>query len=359
MANRIKEVFSEQMFGMTGQLRFQDENAYQRFLSALELVQEEGRSVPVNGVSSISTQLVHQGMKYPIEELTDISEFVVSPSFVPFKITLSESESKEVEFYRCIAKNQTIIRSKDDAIVFFQFSLSNLESKVTIEYKIHFEKANTIEEVAEAFCLARLILMKFNTQEETRDADKSTLSLLDALNYFRVQEAFLRRILALEKELSISFPPALLSNLPREEQQDIDELYIFLVSRRKVRLNGKLTSSESTAFFVPEESSHSVIGNSIELTFTGTIDYDILGQSIRLFTANLLENAIVKDIQKADDNTTIKILYGDTDSKPMFISFSAFKTQEEASSEQKVIMEHKDEYTDALTSYAYIKQFYS
>ena len=66
---------------------------------------------------------------------------------------------------------------------------------------------------------------------------------------------------------------------------------------------------------------------------------------------------MVKDIQKCDDGT-VKILYGDTDSKPMYISFSAFKTSQEAKRELDTILEHDEIYVNALTSNVYINQYY-
>ena len=86
-------------------------------------------------------------------------------------------------------------------------------------------------------------------------------------------------------------------------------------------------------------------------------DIPILKQAITLHTANLLINALVKDIQKSDDGT-VQILYGDTDSKPMYISFSAFETVEEAKHEENTILQHDEIYVNALTSNAYINQYY-
>ena len=56
---------------------------------------------------------------------------------------------------------------------------------------------------------------------------------------------------------------------------------------------------------------------------------------------------------------TIDYLNIHTDSKPMYISFSAFKTKEEAEQEGDNILQHDEVYINALTSNAYINQFYS
>ena len=81
-------------------------------------------------------------------------------------------------------------------------------------------------------------------------------------------------------------------------------------------------------------------------------------QTVLLHTANLMVNALVKDIQKNDDGT-VKILYGDTDSRPMYIAFSAFRTIEEAEQEMNNIMANNEVYENALISNVYIKEFYS
>ena len=158
--------------------------------------------------------------------------------------------------------------------------------------------------------------------------------------------------------LALSISPSLLNDLPREEQQDIDELYLLLCEKRVVRLNAKLTSTNLTSVAMNHTDTPLSIGGKIALTFLSTIEFNFLKQTVTLHTANLLVNALVKDIQECDDGT-VKILYGDTDSKPMYISFSAFETKEEAEQEGDNILQHDEVYINALTSNAYINQFYS
>ena len=72
MPNKLSEIFSDDMFNINGKMRFKDEEAYKNFLSALEIVQKEGRVVPVEGVTSIVTEIQTQGQKYPLQEHTNI-----------------------------------------------------------------------------------------------------------------------------------------------------------------------------------------------------------------------------------------------------------------------------------------------
>lgn len=138
---------------------------------------------------------------------------------------------------------------------------------------------------------------------------------------------------------------------------DIDELYLLLCEKKVVRLDAKLTSTDSTSVAMNRTETPLSIGSKIALTFLSSIELNFLKQTVTLHTANLLVNALVKDIQESDDGT-VKILYGDTDSKPMYISFSAFETSEEAKQESDTILQHDEIYVNALTSNAYINQYY-
>ena len=79
-----------------------------------------------------------------------------------------------------------------------------------------------------------------------------------------------------------------------------------------------MTSNDPISIAMSHNNSTLSIGNKIALTFLCTIEFNFLKQNVLLHTANLIVNALVKDIQNSDDGT-VKILYGDTDSKPIYI----------------------------------------
>ena len=64
-------------------------------------------------------------------------------------------------------------------------------------------------------------------------------------------------------------------------------------------------------------------------------------------------NAIIKEINEASDGE-IKILYGSEESRPMYISYMGFKTEEKE--EMKEIMNHNEDYMNALTVMGYINK---
>lgn len=359
MANKIKDIFSDDMFNINGTLRFSDDEAYKNFLAAMEIAYAEGRVVQVEGVTSVATTVGHLGAKFPLEEYTNITQFFVGPAVEPVPITLDVGgEKRTVTLLRSRTKDKIILKSEPESIITFNFTFLLGENRHTVNYKVQFEKAKNIEEIADSFSLATALLAHLYRHEDNTPAEAGKVSLSDVKEYFRCYESFFKRLRAIESMLALSISPSLLNDLPREEQQDIDELYLLLCEKRVVRLNAKLTSTNLTSVAMNHTDTPLSIGGKIALTFLSTIEFNFLKQTVTLHTANLLVNALVKDIQECDDGT-VKILYGDTDSKPMYISFSAFKTKEEAEQEGDNILQHDEVYINALTSNAYINQFYS
>lgn len=358
MPNKLKDIFSDDMFNMSGTLHFSDGEAYKNFLSALEIAYTEGRVVPVKGVTSVSTKVRHLGTKFPLEEQTNITEFLVGPAVETMPITLDvDGNRKTITLLRSRLKDKVTLHSEPDTIVAFNIAFLLGENKHTLNFKVQFEKAKSIREVADSFSIAAALLAHLYNREDNIPSEDGNISLSDIKEYFRRYKSFFNRLSAIESKLAISISPGLLNALSLEEQQDIDELYLLLCEKKVVRLSAKLTSTSSTAVTMNNAEASLSIGDKIALTFIGSIEFSFLKQSVTLHTANLLINALVKDIQKCDDGT-VRVLYGDTDSKPMYISFSAFQTSEEAKQESETIMQHESIYVNALTSNAYITQYY-
>lgn len=358
MPNKVKDIFSDNMFNINGTFRFSDNEAYKNFLTAMEISYVEGRVVPVEGVTSVTAKIDHLGTQFPLEEHTNITHFLIGPAVEPVPITLNiDGEEKTITLLRSQAKDKVILKSEPESIIAFTFTFFPNEKKYTINYKVQFEKAKNVYELADSFSLAAALLSIFHLHEKEKYPGKDDVSLPAIKRYFHHYGAFFKRLHAIEKILGLSISANLLNNLSPKEQQDIDELYLILCKKQVVRLNAKLTSTNSTSIAINHKSHNFGIGNKFSLTFLSTIKYNFLEQTIVLYTANLLVNALVKDIQE-DSDGTVKILYGDTDSKPMYISFSAFKTEKEAKQETDSIMQHSAIYINALTINQYIKQFY-
>lgn len=359
MANKIRDIFSNDMFGMEGKINFTDSEAYKTFLSKLEEVYTEGYPLEIDGVTSITTSIHQHGAKYPLADANNLSYVIIAPAIEPVSISLDISgEEKVITLLRSETRDTFILKSEPDAMITFEFVSLKHEDKQTVKYDIQLEKAKTIEEIIEGFCIAEAFWEFFFEQDENPLDKDSLVKIQEVSKYFHNQQMFYKRLLAVSKVFDLLISTSSLKNLTFEEQHAIDELYLLICDHKIIRVSGKFTYDESTAITFNNRTTKLNIGDNLELTYLETSDYSFLGHAVKIYTANLFTNLVVKEIIKKSDGST-KVLYGDIDSKPMFVSFSAYKTEEEASEECKTIIEHVKDYKDAEYSNVYIQKYYS
>ena len=114
-------------------------------MSALEIASTEGRAVPVSGVTSVTTTVGHQGVKFPLEEYTNVTQLFVGPAVESVPITLNVGGvEKTITLLRSRTKDKVILRSEPDSIVFFNFTFSLGKTQHNVNYKVQFENAKNI-----------------------------------------------------------------------------------------------------------------------------------------------------------------------------------------------------------------------
>ena len=138
-----------------------------------------------------------------------------------------------------------------------------------------------------------------------------------------------------EKEFGVTFVPEDLTQ-NEDSWMDLEELYLALKEKEVIRLNSKVNTSQTSGMKINQQIDSIKVGSVIDITFITKIYYFLWMVKMTLFSANLLSNAIIKEINEASDGE-IKILYGSEDSRPMYISYMGFKTEEEAKEEMKEI----------------------
>lgn len=358
MANRIKEIFTDKMYQLTGRIRFKDANAYNSFHNAIEVSQHEQRFVPVDGIASISTAINLPGSQFPLEEHENISKLTVGPvaELITVPLTL-DPEKNTISLFRSKSNNKTTLYTTPDSVVSLQFIFDFTKKTLSLSYKPQFENATDLEALINNLYLLSLLLKQF-FNDESEPVNSDTISITDIKNLFDSTVLFLKRLHQIECELKLSFSPSLIATLTDEDKAEIDELYLLLCKKLILRLNAKLTSTEATSATFRPDTQFPTVGSKIILTYVSTIEYQFLNNTINLYTANLLANAIVKAIKHNDDGSAI-VLYGDTDSDPMYISFSAFTEESDAQQESNSIKEHIKAYTDAKTSSEYADMLYN
>lgn len=357
MANKLKDIFSNDSPGYSSTVRFRNDDAYRSFRSALETVARDGSVVPVDGIESVSVYLEDHGIKIPLNHSDAVADFVVGPAIdsVPYSVKWGENE-KIYSFRRYRINNGVVLETNKNAVVSLKLVFSEDAQKVKITYQIQYEHAKSVNEIVFELnaCISFLSSFYAPTAELGNAEDVNTMKEL--LRCLRYTEGFLSRLNAVEQKLGIQFSPQKLNALSSEDHQDIEELYLLLCKKIPLKINAKITPSEANKIEISKAQKEVAIGAKIALCFVRKIEYDLLGRQFAVYTANALINAIVKDVQQNGDQATI--YYGDVDSQPMYISHTAFLKEEEARNETQRNIGGETAYIEALTGIQYMQGYF-
>ena len=356
MANKLKDIFSNNMVDMGGKIRFETPEAYKKFLEALESVWEEGKTVEVEGVSSISTQMKSGRYAYPFLEENGIDKMFVAPSVEMVPVALeTEIGTKTLQLRRFHTTNEIILETNSKAIVYMKMMIKKGTTQNTFSYRVQPELAKTVGEIVENY-IVTVAFLNYLFREDVSGTQEELDLISKTKNYFVGALDFYKRLQKVEQEFDLDFCPKE-QNEKCNDEQEFEELYALVYEKKAFRFNAKLTAEKGIDVATKLSETELVVGSKIELTFRSTAEFDIYGQTISVYTANLLSNAVVKEI-KAEENGNTKIWYDDTDSEPMFISYTGFKSEAERDHEMEVLMEHSKKYIEASTVDEYLRQKY-
>lgn len=357
MANKLKGIFSNDSPEYESTLKFRDNDAYRNFRSALDTVENDGCVVPVDGVESISMYMQDHGVRFPIEQHTDISHFMVGPAIesAPFTVIWPDGE-KTYDFKRYRINEDVVLETVKSEVVYLKLVFSKKTQKVRITYQIQYQFAKSINDITFELKACISFLTKFYTPTTEIGTSEETNRIGEIIRYLRYTAGFISRLNAVEQKLGVKFDPKKLHSLSHEDQQDIEELYLLLCRELPLRLNAKIDSTDATNIESNGIQYELFIGQKIALIFTREVAYDLLGQHFTIYTANAMINAIIKDFQKDGEKTTV--YYGDTDSQPMYISYSAFLEEGQAIKEAERNLGGEKAYIEALTGIQYVKGYF-
>ena len=352
MSNKLKNIFSDKMPEFIEEIQFQDDECYKNFLEKLQIVQNEGRALEVEGISSFTTKVKDRDKEYPILKYNQITQFIIEPSTNDVEIILNTEYGKKIVLLKkYYTTNEIIFETDKDDIVYFKMVF--IKNSFNFICRIQLRFAKTIKDIVEAYNTAIIFLEKIFKHDDSQNISQEYMQIYDMREKFLKLKLFFKKLYLVEQEFKLTFEPEQINSIETNEEE-LEELYWLIIEKKVIRLNAKLNVTESKGVRITSETQKLEVGSKINLTFLEEVEYTIYDKKISIHTANLLSNAIIKEIREEEDGT-ISALYGETDSEPMYISYSGFKTLNEAKQEMQTIMKHKKIYTDALTVNEYMK----
>ena len=348
MANKLREVFSKKESYLNGTIKFNDTDSRRKFITALDTVFKEGKTIGINGVDEISMSVESGTGTLPVENYTNVIDVLVGPSKESFSIKL-ECNGEIIDFtLACYnIEKAFVIETPHDFIISTRIIIEEGTNKAKISIRPEIEKASDVESVLKSICIEEKLLKEyfFASEDQKENLDMifeylgSIRELFDKLNF-------------VENTFNIKFTPAAININEGESQRDLYELYLLLREKKVIRINAKITDTISGHYkFAQNETP--IEGKEISMTFIGKAEYYLWGQKLKLYSANLVNNVVVNAVETLEDGQ-IRILYRERESNPMYISFRGFITEEEAREELQHIMDSKEEYINAKTISQYM-----
>lgn len=358
MGNKLRDIFSDTAVEMGGRIRFENPDAHKKFLEALQIVWEEGKTVKLDGVSSILSGVKNGQYIYPFLENKCLDQVIVAPSMESVPIELeTELGMRTLMFRRYSVLNEIILETDTKAVVYIKLRVSKDAEQSTFTYKTQPELAKDTKEIIESYSTV-LAFINSLFRDDVGGKHPEELDLIrKTKKYFIGSVAFYRKMQKIEQDFNLKFDMSK-HNEEQNDEQELEELYALIYEKRAFRLSAKLNSKEGINVSAGLSDAEKAIGTQILLTFASDAKCELYGQTISFFTANLLINAVIKEVRGKEDGS-VQLWYDDTDVEPMYISYTGFVTEEERNEELAKLMEHKEKYIEAISAEEYYRKSYN
>lgn len=352
MGNKLRSVFNKKEQFIRGTVRFKDVEASRDFRKALETVYKEGKAVHVDGVESVALGVESGAGMFPLQKMENLMNFVVGP--VPDEVILKlEVDGEQIDFP--VLRYSSGPVCKIQTKVNFPFSTTLILDENTKTTKVNFrptlDKAENVATVLRSIKIEKSFLDKFISVDlENETGLDAVIEHLDGL--YKLYE----KLKYVEEGFKKKFVPGKIDLDNIESIKDLIELCLLLREKKVLRANVRLTDTTGNRLQIATDE-EVVVGKEIALTFIWGLEYSLWNEKVELYCANLLNNAIVMAIDNLENGQS-RIVYGEKENQPMYITYRGFISQSEAERELARIMDIKEEYENAKTVEQYIAEEY-
>ena len=350
MANKLRNVFNKKEPFIKGTIRFKDVEASLEFREALETVYREGRAVQVNGIESISMSIDSGASSFPINK--NPMYFVVSPS--PDEVTLelgNDGEQIDFPIERYSYKNGFRVQTKENFPFNTTLTFDEITHTAEVNIKPSLDKATDVDAVLRSIRLEKEFLKMFFSI----DLAKGT-GLDAAMEHLDSLYKLFDKLKFVENTFDKKFVPGEIDLDNAECIKDLIELSLLIRDNKVLRAYVRMTETTGNRLQIATDEA-AVVGKEIAMTFIGRLEFSLWNEKIELHSANLLNNAIVKAIEELENDQT-RIIYGEQENRPMYISYRGFVSRDDARAEHDQIMGKMEEYVNAKTVEQYIGEGY-
>lgn len=334
MGNKLRNMLSHKDENYTLTVHFKNEEERKEFLEAIEYIDTYGepRKVPFSPSIDITKNINES--QYPIERHKTIEKVMLAPPYDLYSLKLNlDGHAEKIDFIRTVSKKFVRLESKDMSLfkINIEFALEEYKMRLTYKYELldNVTLQNLVYE-SKKFAALLDVLLKKGFQSE---------QLLKIRKQFKQSSDYYQRIREVLDVFSIEVDSKTAIN-ESNPNFVIEEMYLLLVQKKIIKKNDKLNYISTADVEAPQ------VGQELFASYIDKCVFSFANQNRNFYIVKCVFGARIKSIEESEDGKKT-IYFEEKKDKPMFMSYSAYLTEEEAQFEIKHIMDKHEEYIHA------------
>ena len=344
MGNKLKKMLDKNDKGLNLTIKFCNPTDRKNFIYAINRLEDTGIPQITSIPASIEITKRKGDYEYPVDSVRNIVKMMIYPErdIVTIPIRIDGIENDVYSFARVRTHNIVHLTSMNSEIVEVKMDFLTNENEVNFTYSSHPDKAKTMQDLIREYKKILALLEIFFPY------DNSCEKIEDIKKYFYQSVKTDGRAKELSDVLGIDLTPGKVIE-EDNEAYFIEKFYLLLVKRSILRQDDKLNHIE-----IAEVESMN-IGQKLFAAYCQPAELGIFGEKKEIFIVNCFFGAEICRIEKKQDGNNT-VYFKDSETYPMYRSYSAFLCKEDAEKEMNQIENKRGDYEKAVNWIEQIKE---
>lgn len=334
MGNKLRSMLNHKDENYTLTVHFKNEKEKNEFLDVIEYIDTYGEPRKVSFSPSIDITKNINESQYLLEKNKTIEKVMLTPvcDMISLKLDL-DGHADKIDFIRIVSKKFVRLKSKNMSLfkINIEFALEEYKMRLTYKYELLDDVTlqNLVYESKKFVALLEVLLKKGFQSEQLLEIRKL---FKQSSNYYqRIKE--LLNVFSIETDSKTAINESNLNFV-------IEEMYLLLVQKKIVKKNDKLNYISTADVESPQ------VGQELFASYIDKCVFSFANQNRNFYIVKCVFGARIKSIEESEAGKKL-IYFEEKKDKPMFMSYSAYLTEEEAQFEIEHIIDKHEEYIHA------------
>lgn len=334
MANKLRDLFQNEQEQYSFTIKSEKKEEIDKIVNAIKKMQKDGQAQTVETNAELIEKVIQGRNEYTIGKYKDLQAMTVSPLMDIIQVPIMvRGKEESIALTKKYLDKRLIIETADNKAISLKFDIDLEKKTIQLKYEPHLENASSFTELLFEYDVVESFVSGLFRNDVAIPEKERLISMVSR------SHSFVERLMKVLTILDIEMTPNEISD-NNDDTLLVEQLYILLVEHKTIRKNDKLNHIDGVLLFDKGE------GETIFATYIDTFEVSVFGHKRNIYTVNCVFNAVVNGVEKNKEGKQ-KILFTDSDSRPMFLAYSGFINRKEAEKEQEIIINNISDYENA------------